>query len=109
MGLFDKKEKSLKQEFTKKNVRLNKEAVKEIEELYDDLKSGYEGIEAVVAEFKKLSVELEQRLQDGDREKMQDLSKKVVKIDKLVRDAVRDVRDVLRNQKKRVKEAAGEI
>jgi archaellum component FlaC len=105
MGLFDMKEKKLRNELGKKNVRFCREAVKELEELHDDLKSAYEGLENLVEEFRQFA----ETAGEGNRQKIDDFSDKLQKFDKLARNAVRDVRDVLRNQRKRLKEASGDL
>ena len=104
MSIFNKKEKKLRKEFSKKNSAFCGESVKELEELYDELKSSYEEIE-IMDEFRQFSEEAAQRLSAEDNVKLEYFIAKFKKIDKCARDAVRDVRDVLRNNRKRLKEA----
>ena len=54
MSIFNKKEKKLRKEFNKKNASFCRESVKELEELYDELKSSYEEIE-IMDEFRQFS------------------------------------------------------
>lgn len=102
--MFSKKELKLRQEIGKKNVQLCKEAVKDIEELYADLNNAYASIDTVTEEFIKFTDTIKTKVDETDIEKMQAFAKKLAKVDKVARDAVRDVRDVLRSQKKRLKE-----
>jgi archaellum component FlaC len=104
MGIFDKKEKKLKQEFGKKHLSTCKEAVKEMEELHEDLKSAYGNIDTVVAEFVLFVDSVNHKLDEENAKKLAGYTKKISKVDKCARDAVRDVADVLRNHKKRLKE-----
>ncbi|MDV6168188.1 hypothetical protein R1T16_07105 [Flavobacterium sp. DG1-102-2] len=105
MGLFDKQEKKLRKEFNKKNTAYCREGVKDIEELHDELKAAYENLENVNEEFATFREKIEQKLSEEEKGKMDYFSKKFRKIDKVARDAVRDMKDLLRNQKKRLREA----
>lgn len=104
MGIFDKREKKLRKELTKKNADFHRDAVKELEELHEELKAAYADIE-IIEEFIKFKEEAATRLNTEDSEKLERFIKRFRKIDKMARDAVRDVRDVLRNQKKRLRES----
>ena len=104
MGIFSKNEKKLMNEMGKKHIQICKEALKEIEELYADLSAAYEAIETVNGEFEKFTTEISTKADPEEIAKIQVFAKKISKVDKFARDAVRDVRDVLRNQKKRLKE-----
>ena len=104
MGIFSKNEKKLIAEMSKKHIQICKEALKEIEELYTDLSAAYEAIETVTGDFEKLTAEISTKAGPAETAKIQVFAKKISKVDKFARDAVRDVRDVLRNQKKRLKE-----
>jgi len=104
MGLFNKKEKKLRKEFAKKNASFCWESVKEMEELYDELKASYEELD-IMEEFRQFKEEAAQHLSAEDNEKLEYFLKKFRNIDKCARDAVRDVRDLLRNQRKKLKEA----
>jgi DNA repair ATPase RecN len=104
MAMFSKKELKLKQESDKKNMQLCKETVKDIEELYADLDAAYTSIDTVTEEFMKFTDTIKTKMDEADIAKMQQFAKRLAKVDKVARDAVRDVRDILRNQKKRLKE-----
>jgi len=107
--MFSKKEeKKLRSELGKKNVQLCKEAVKEMEELYADLTAAYKDIDTVAEEFLQFMADINPRINENDIAKMKGFAQKLSKVDKCARDAVRDVRDVLRNQKKRLKETQRE-
>lgn len=103
MGLF-KKTKSEKLELRKKAVSHFKEAVKEIDELYDDVKSEYEAIESLAEEFETFIEEIKGRIGPDDMETFNRLALRLNRLNSFARNSVRDVRDVLRNQKKRLRE-----
>ena len=109
MGLFSKKEKKLRQELGKKSIVFCKESVKDLEELYADITSAYQEIDNVKDQFLKFSTEVVSTLNDSDKEKLERFAQKISKMDKFANNAVRDVRDVLRNQKKRLKESQREL
>jgi len=108
MEMFSKKERKQLQEIHKKNINLFKEAVKEIEEVYADLNNAYAAIETVTEEFIEFSEHIKSKVDEADIEKMQAFAKKFAKVDKVARDAVRDIRDILRSTKKRLKETQRE-
>ena len=105
MDIFDKKLKKLRKEFAKKNIDFCKDTVKELEEVHDDLKTAYSDI-TLIEEFAKFREEAAARLNEEDKEKLDLFVKRIGKIDKIARDAVREVRDLLRSQKKRLREAS---
>lgn len=105
MGLFDKREKKLKKELGKKNSAFCREVVKDLDELHSELKSAYDGIDDTTAEFTVFRESLSDKLSDEENAKMDYFSKRFKKMDKVARDAVRDVRDLLRSQKKRLRES----
>ncbi|MXN93136.1 hypothetical protein GR160_18060 [Flavobacterium sp. Sd200] len=107
--MFSKKELKLRQEIGKKNIQLCKESVKDIEELYNDLNNSYTSIENVAEDFIKFTDTIKTKVEEADIEKMQAFAKKLAKVDKVARDAVRDIRDILRSQKKRLKEVQREL
>ena len=109
MGIFDsKKEKKLRKELTKKNTAFCRETVKDMEELHDELKSAYEALDTIADEFAAFKDVLMQKLTEEENIRMDYFIKKFRKLDKISRDAVRDVRDQLRLQKKRLREAINE-
>ena len=105
MGLFDKQEKKLRKEFNKKNTAYCRETAKEIEELHEELKAAYKTLDNVAEEFSDFKDEVAKSLDEQDNAKMEYFNKRFKKLDKIARDAVRDVSDLLRNQKKRLREA----
>lgn len=105
MGLFDKQEKKLRKEFNKKSTNFCREGVKELEELHEELKAAYKTLDTIAEEFSAFKDILVKSLNDEDNAKMEYFNKRFRKLDKLSRDAVRDVGDLLRNQKKRLREA----
>lgn len=100
MGLF-KKKKGAKDYGAE---RLFKDSVKEINELYDDVKSDYADVEKIIAGFSELSETLKEKLDAGDAKKLEDFSARLKKVNLCSKNTVRDIRDVLRNHKKRLAE-----
>jgi len=98
MGLFgkDKNNKGLQAA----DEVLLKDVIKETKELYDDLSSEYETIEAVVGDFITFVEKIAPTLDAGDTVKMIDFALQLKQVNKLARNSVRDVRDLLRYQKK---------
>lgn len=109
MALFNKKEKKQRLELLKRNVSVCKETLKEINELYDDLKSEYEEIENTSTAFAEFAARIESNLTPEQAKQMDYFVAKFYRFDKYAGTAVRDVRDLMRNQKKRVKEAQAEL
>lgn len=108
MGLFDKQVQKLKKEFGKRNTKYYREGVKELEELYEELKVAYEALDMIAVEFSAFKDLVSNSLNEADNSKMEYFNQHFKKLDKVSRDAVRDVRDLLRNQKKRLREAINE-
>jgi len=100
MGLF-KKEKGVKEYGTE---RLFKEAVREINELYDDVKAEHTDTDAIISDFSKLLESIKVKLDDNDAKKLEDFALRLKKINNCSKNTVRDIRDVLRNHKKRLAE-----
>jgi hypothetical protein len=109
MGLFSKKEQKLRQELSKKSIVFCKESVKELEELYTDITSAYQEFENAKDQFLKFTTEVGTALNETDKDKLGRFAQKFSKLDKFANDTIRDVRDVLRNQKKRLKESQREL
>jgi archaellum component FlaC len=109
MGLFSKQEKKLLLSLGEKNIQYGRDAVKELEELYTDVKTAYEDLDTIADDFQRFAEAIHHKLESHEQVKITAFAKKLAKVDKCARDAVRDVRDVLRNQKKRLKEVQREI
>lgn len=105
MGLFDKQEKKLRKEFSKKNAGYCRDSVKELEELHEELKTAYKTLDTIAEEFSLFKDLVAKSLNEEDNVRMEYFNKRFRKLDKVSRDAVRDVSDLLRNQKKRLREA----
>lgn len=108
MNIF-KQSKKEQQDFRKKTLSGFKEAVKELDELYDDARADYEAIEKIVEQFDEFVKDLDGRLQGNDKEAMDQFAAEFSKINTFARNNLRDIRDVLRNQKKRLKELQNDI
>jgi archaellum component FlaC len=109
MGLFSKQEKKLLLGLGEKNIQSCKDAVKELEELFNDVKSAYEDLGSITEDFQGFIETIHHKLEGHEQVKLTAYAKKLGKAEKAARDAVRDVRDVLRNQKKRLKEAQRDV
>jgi hypothetical protein len=105
MGIF--KSKKVNQENKNAEVFF-KEAVKEINELYDDVKSEYEDIETAVADFTQFVQEIKVRLTKEEEVRIDEFVVRLSKVNRCARNSVRDIRDVLRSQKKRLGEVLRE-
>jgi hypothetical protein len=109
MGLFSKKEKKLILSLGENNVQLWKEAVKELEELHSDVQSAYEDLDTLTDDFQQFVESIHHKLSPSEQTKITSFAKKLNKADKCARIAVRDVRDALRNTRKRFKEVQRDI
>ncbi|KOS04944.1 hypothetical protein AM493_01995 [Flavobacterium akiainvivens] len=109
MGLFSKKEKELILSLGKNNVQLWKEAVKELEELHADVQTAYEDLDTLTDDFQEFVESIHHKLSASEQTKITAFVKKLGKADKCARIAVRDVRDAIRNTKKRLKETQRDI
>lgn len=108
MNIF-KESKKEQQEFRKKTLSGFKDAVKELDELYDDARADYEAIEKIAEQFYEFVNDLDGRLEGKDKEAMEQFAAELSKINTFAKNNVRDIRDVLRNQKKRLKELQNDI
>jgi predicted nucleic acid-binding Zn-ribbon protein len=109
MGLFSKKEKKLILSLGENNVQLWKEAVKELEELHGDVQTAYEDLDTLTDDFQEFIQTIHHKLSPAEQTKITAFAKKLGKADKCARTAVRDVRDVLRNTRKKLKEVQREL
>ena len=109
MALFNKKEKKFRQELLKKSISSCKETLKEVNELYDDLKAAYEEIEEVSVSFSRFAATLQESLNAEQLQQLEHFITNMHRADTFARNALRDVRDLMRNQKKRYKEAQREL
>lgn len=109
MSIFNKKEKKLKKELYKRYLTDYKDILKEFTELYDDIKESYATTDSVTEDFTTFAESITTKLPPEEAERLQQFSIELKKVDKCARDAVRDVRDVLRAHKKRLKELQNEI
>jgi DNA repair ATPase RecN len=108
MSIFNKTEKKLRQELFKRNLTDCKDTVKELAELHEDLKESYATIDTVTENFTVFAESISAKLTPSEAEQLRIFSSKLKKVDKCARDAVRDIRDVLRTHKKRLKELQNE-
>lgn len=104
MGIFNKKEKKLRKELAKKQAAFCYDVVKELQELHDELKAAYGEVE-IMEEFAAFRDSAADRMGSEDIVRLDEFLDRFKNIDKMARNAIRDVRDVLRNQKKRLRES----
>lgn len=104
MGIFNKKEKKLRKELAKRQAAFCYDVVKELQELHDELKAAYGEVE-IMEEFAAFRDSAAERMGSEDIARLDAFLARFKSIDKMARNAIRDVRDVLRNQKKRLRES----
>jgi hypothetical protein len=93
----------------KKVIAGLKESVKELNELYEEALAEYEALEAATDELKALAGKIYEKLENGIQQDLQSILLHWHKANILAKNNVRDLRDVLRNHKKRLKEIQNEI
>lgn len=108
MNIF-KQSKKEQQEFRKKTLSGFKDAVKELDELYDDARADYTALEKIAEQFDDFVKDLDGRLLGKDKEAMEKFAAELSKINTFAKNNIRDIRDVLRNQKKRLKELQNDM
>ncbi len=108
MNIF-KQSKNEQKEFRKRTLSGFKDAVKELDELYEDARADYDAIERIAEQFEDFVKDLDGRLEGKDKEAMEKFAAELSKINTFAKNNVRDIRDVLRNQKKRLKELQNDI
>lgn len=108
MGLFSKKERKLILSLGENNVQLWKETVKELEELHTDVQTAYEDLDTLTDDFQEFVQSIHHKLSSAEQTRLTSFAKKLGKADKCARTAMRDVRDVLRNTRKKLKEVQRE-
>jgi archaellum component FlaC len=109
MGLFKKGKTTTELQKQEKSARLFNEAIKEINELYDDMKSDYEQVENLAAEFEQFVSRLSERLDEKDVEELEDFLQRLNRMDANARNSIRDINDIIRLQKKRLSELLNDL
>jgi len=95
MNLFKKNDNSVD-----RSEKLLLEIVKDTNDLYEDFKSEYEAIEDVVSEFVEFIEEIRDRLNEEEKAKSDNLAHNLSKVNNYATRSIRDIRDLLRQQKK---------
>lgn len=109
MGLFKKGKATTELQKQEKSARLFNEAIKEINELYDDMKADYEQVENLAAEFEQFVARLSERLEEKDVEELEDFLQRLNRMDANARNSIRDINDIIRLQKKRLSELLNDL
>lgn len=86
-----------------------KEIIKETNELYEDLRSEYETIDTVTEEFNEFLKSLIPKLGEEEAKVLEDFAVKLNKLNNCNKISVRDIREILRNQKKMLNEISREL
>lgn len=108
MGLFNIYEKKVITELCRKSEEIGKDVSKEIDELFDDLKTDYEENKIVIKEFNDFVNELETKLSPQDVEKLHSFSTRLYKVKRCAKKGVEAIREIAREQKKATKETVRE-
>ncbi|MCA6423193.1 MAG: hypothetical protein IM568_10295 [Flavobacterium sp.] len=108
MGLFNIHEKKVINELCRKSEAIGKDVSKEIDELFDDLKTDYDENKIVIREFNDFVNEIEKKLSPQDVEKLHSFSTRLNKVKRCAKKGVEAVREIAREQKKATKETVRE-
>lgn len=108
MGLFNIYEKKVITELCRKSEEIGKVVSKEIDELFDDLKTDYDENKIVIKEFNDFVNELEKKLSPQDVEKLHSFSTRLNKVKRCAKNGVEAIREIAREQKKATKETVRE-
>ena len=108
MGLFNTHEKKVITELCRKSEEIGKDVSKEIDELFDDLKTDYDENKIVIREFNDFVNEIETKLSPQDLEKLHSFSSRLYKVKRCAKKGVEAIREIAREQKKATKETVRE-
>jgi DNA repair ATPase RecN len=108
MGLFNTYEKKVIAELCKKSEAIGNDVSKEIDEIFEDLKTDYEANKIVLKEFNDLVSELESKLSPLDVEKLHSFSSRLYKVKRCAKKGVEAIREIARDQKKATNETIRE-
>jgi methyl-accepting chemotaxis protein len=100
MGLFGSNTKKLIQEFRRKSEHYSNDLSREIREMLDDLKSDYEETSEVLPEFSAFIIELSQRVEKQDAQKLEEFVKRIAKVNRSARKGVDAMWELSNNQRK---------
>lgn len=109
MGLFKKEKSKTELKKHEKTTQLFNDALKEINELYDDMKADYVLVENLAAEFEQFVSRLGDRLDEKDVEELENFLQRLNKMDTNARNSIRDINDIIRLQKKRLSELLNDL
>ncbi|MBC7522930.1 MAG: hypothetical protein H7239_00600 [Flavobacterium sp.] len=108
MGLFGNSDKKIIKNLYKKSEEISNDISKEIDQLFDELKSDYDENQEVVSDFSSLVNELKSKLSPDDAKKLADFSTRLSKIKSCARKGVDAMREISRDQKKATRETMRE-
>ena len=100
MGLFNSHERKVIAELCKKSEDIGNGINKEINELFEDLKTDYDENKMVLKEFSEFVTELETKLSPEDIQKLHSFSSRLYKVKRCAEKGVETVREIARDQKK---------
>ena len=95
-------------ELCRKSEEIGKDVSKEIDELFDDLKTDYDENKIVIREFNDFVNEIETKLSPQDLEKLHSFSSRLYKVKRCAKKGVEAIREIAREQKKATKETVRE-
>lgn len=105
MGLFNKKEKKIISEISKKNKTYHDDISKEIKELLEDLKHDFQENKIVLEDFSAFINSIQNNLSKTESEELNMYFKQVSKMKNCVKKSIEGLNYLSREQKKIAKEA----
>lgn len=102
MGIFNKNVKNGRGDSP--NIRLFNEIIRETSDVYEELKNEYGLVDSLADEFDSLLEKILPEVDGNCAQSLKDLSAKMRKLDTTAKNSVRDIRDILRYQRKMLKE-----
>jgi DNA repair ATPase RecN len=108
MGLFNAHEKKVIAELCKKSEDINNDVSKEINDLFEDLKTDYDESKKVIREFNDFVSELETKLSPQEVEKLHTFSSRLYKVKRCAKKGIESIREIARDHKKATSETIRE-
>ncbi|MCG2612431.1 hypothetical protein LZZ90_13025 [Flavobacterium sp. SM15] len=109
MGLFNKKEKKLIKEISRKNKNYHSDIEKEINELLHDLKAYFNENKLILEEFSTFTTKIKPLLSQEDAVKLDNYFKQVSKMKSCAKKSIEGLNYLSREQQKISKEALRDI
>ena len=108
MGLFGNSDRKIIRNLYKKSEEISMDITKEIDELFDDLKTDYDENEEVISEFSDFVDQLKSKLSPEDATKLIEFTSKISKIKRCAKKGVEAMREISRDQRKATRETTRE-